>query len=88
MFPPVPGLPFDPYRGFAYTPGELFESLGQGYEATPDAGAYAWYQRTRADGDVLAPMLRAIHDDTVSDALDELLVGVQVVGDGGTSRAS
>ncbi|MFG2358080.1 LOG family protein [Streptomyces sp. NPDC048521] len=80
VFPPIPGLPFDPYRGFAYTPDELFESLDEGYEATPDAQAYAWFQRTKADGDVFASMLRAIHDDAVSDALDELLTGARVVG--------
>jgi predicted Rossmann-fold nucleotide-binding protein len=80
VFPPVPGLPFDPYRGFAYTPGELFESLEEGYEATPDARAYAWFQQTKADGDVFSSMLRAIHDDAVSDALDELLDGARVVG--------
>ncbi|MFF9176728.1 LOG family protein [Streptomyces sp. NPDC014793] len=80
VFPPIPGLPFDPYRGFAYTPDELFDSLDDGYEATPDARAYAWFQRTKADGDVFASMLRAIHDDSVSDSLDELLTGAQVVG--------
>lgn len=80
VFPPVPGLPFDPYRGFVYSPDELFESLEEGYEATPDAQAYAWFQRTKADGDIYASMLRAIHDDAVSDALDELLVGTRVVG--------
>ncbi|WP_330460085.1 LOG family protein [Streptomyces sp. NBC_00820] len=80
VFPPVPGLPFDPYRGFVYTPGELFDSLRAGYEATPDARTYAWFQRTKDDGDVFASMLRAIHDDAVSDALDELLAGARVVG--------
>ncbi|MFJ4003229.1 LOG family protein [Streptomyces sp. NPDC090023] len=80
VFPPVPGLPFDPYRGFAYTPEELFASLADGYEATPDARAYEWFQRTKSDGDILASMLRAVHDDSVSDALDELLAGARVVG--------
>ncbi|AVH56223.1 MULTISPECIES: LOG family protein [Streptomyces] len=80
VFPPVPGLPFDPYRGIVYSPDELFASLDEGYEATPDARAYAWFQRTKADGDVFASMLRAIHDDSVSDALDELLAGARVVG--------
>ncbi len=89
VFPPVPDLPFDPYRGLVYSPDELFASLADdGYEATPDARAYAWFQRTKADRDVLASMLRSIHDDSVSDALDELLSGARVVGDGGTSRAS
>ncbi|MFF3330030.1 LOG family protein [Streptomyces sp. NPDC002888] len=80
VFPPVPGLPFDPYRGFVYAPDELFDSLAEGYEATPDALAYAWFQRTKADGDIFSSMLRSIHDDAVSDALDELLVGARVVG--------
>ncbi|MEU9285508.1 Rossmann fold nucleotide-binding protein [Streptomyces sp. NPDC048275] len=80
VFPPAPGLPFDPYRGLLYTPDELFDSLDAGYEATLDARAYAWFQRAKSDGDVFASMLRAIHDDSVSDALDELLVGARVVG--------
>ncbi|KOG30387.1 MULTISPECIES: LOG family protein [Streptomyces] len=81
VFPPVPDLPFDPYRARLYTPAELFEGLATGgYEATPDARAYAWFGRTRADGDILSSMLRSLHDDAVSDALDELLVGARVVG--------
>ncbi|WP_242587364.1 LOG family protein [Streptomyces sp. MST-110588] len=81
VFPPIPGLPFDPYRGSLYGPDELFGGLEQGgYEATPDARAYRWYQRTKADGDIFASMLRSIHDDAVSDALDEHLYGARVVG--------
>ncbi|WP_367320548.1 LOG family protein [Streptomyces sp. HUAS ZL42] len=80
VFPPVPDLPFDPYRGHLYTPDELFASLDKGYEETPDALSYAWFRRTRADRDVFASTLRAVHDDSVSDALDELLVGTRVVG--------
>ncbi|MET8686135.1 Rossmann fold nucleotide-binding protein [Streptomyces sp. NPDC004732] len=81
VFPPVPGLPFNPYRGLLYTPDDLFTGLADGgYEATPDAHAYDWFQRTKADGDVFSSMLRAIHDDSISDALDELLVGSRVVG--------
>lgn len=80
VFPPVPDLPFDPYRGLLYTPDELFEDIDAGYEHTPDARSYAWFQRTRSDGDVFASMLRSIHDDSVSDALDEVLAGTRVVG--------
>ncbi|MEW1612709.1 MULTISPECIES: Rossmann fold nucleotide-binding protein [unclassified Streptomyces] len=81
VFPPVPHLPFDPYRGLLYSPEQLFAGLDAGgYEATPDALAYAWFQRTKADGDILASMLRSVHDDAISDALDELLVGARVVG--------
>ncbi|MDR6977636.1 putative Rossmann-fold nucleotide-binding protein [Streptomyces sp. 3330] len=80
VFPPVPGLSFDPYRGFVYSPDELFASLDEGYEATPDALTYAWFQRTKADGDIFGSMLRSLHDDAISDALDELLAGESVVG--------
>ncbi|WP_309029393.1 LOG family protein [Streptomyces alfalfae] len=81
VFPPVPGLPFNPYRGLLYSPDDLFAGLADGgYEATPDAHAYEWFQRTKVDGDVLSSMLRAIHDDSISDALDELLDGARVVG--------
>jgi predicted Rossmann-fold nucleotide-binding protein len=81
VFPPVPRLPFNPYRGQLYVPGELFEGLAEGgYEATPDARSYAWLQRTRNDGDIFSSMLRAVHDDAISDALDEHLVGARVVG--------
>ena len=81
VFPPVPNLPFDPYRGLLYSPDQLFEGLTEsGYETTPDARAYGWFQRTKADGDIFASMLRSVHDDAISDALDELLVGTRVVG--------
>lgn len=81
VFPPVPGLPFDPYRGLLYSPDALYEGLMDGgYAATPDARAYRWFQETRASGDAFASMLRALHDDAVSDALDEHLVGARVVG--------
>lgn len=81
VFPPVPGLPFDPYRGLLYSPDALYDGLARdGYEATPDARAYRWFRRTRSDGDAFASMLRALHDDAVSDALDELLVGRRLVG--------
>ncbi|MGW0390164.1 LOG family protein [Streptomyces sp. NPDC003042] len=80
VFPPVPDLPFNPYRGLLYTPEELFTGLSEGYEATPDALAYAWLQETEADGDIFSSLLRAVHDDAISDALDEHLAGVPVVG--------
>ncbi len=81
VFPPVPDLPFDPYRGLLYSPGELFDGLAAGgYATTSDARTYEWFQQTKADGDIYASMLRSIHDDAVSDALDEHLVGARVVG--------
>jgi predicted Rossmann-fold nucleotide-binding protein len=81
VFPPVPGLPFAPYRGLLYSADELFAGLADGgYAATPDARAYAWFQQTGSDGDIFASMLRSIHDDAMSDALDEHLDSARVVG--------
>lgn len=81
VFPPVPDLPFDPYRGSLYGPDALYEGLvDDGYEATPDARAYQWFLRTRGSGDIYASMLRSIHDDAVSDAFDELVADARVVG--------
>lgn len=81
VFPPVPELPFDPYRASLYTPEELYEGLeAEGYAGTPDARTYAWFRQTAADGDVLASMLRSIHDDAVRATLGERLRGARVVG--------
>ena len=81
VFPPVPDLPFDPYRAAPYTPDELYGGLETGgYAGTADARTYAWYRRTEGNGDVLASMLRSVHDDALSDALDERLRGSRVVG--------
>ncbi|MFK0102417.1 LOG family protein [Streptomyces sp. NPDC091040] len=81
VFPPVPGLPFDPYRGLLYSPDALYDGLArEGYAATPDALAFDWFRRTRSDGDAFASMLRALHDDAISDALAEVLDGARVAG--------
>ncbi|MFF2773695.1 LOG family protein [Streptomyces sp. NPDC058052] len=82
VFPPVPDLPFDPYRNRLYTPGELYDGVtgDGGYARTPDARSYAWFGATRADGDVFSSMLRSLHDDAVGDALDEHLAGRRTIG--------
>lgn len=82
VFPPLPALPFDPYRRTLYTPEGLYAGLPEGgrYEDTPDAGTYRWYRRTAGSGDVFASMLRVLHDDAVSRALDEALTEGRVVG--------
>ncbi|MEU6978909.1 MULTISPECIES: Rossmann fold nucleotide-binding protein [unclassified Streptomyces] len=81
VFPPVPHLPFDPYRARLYSPEELFEGVTtQPYASTPDARSYDWFQRTKGDGDIFSSMLRSLHDDAISDALDEDLALARVVG--------
>lgn len=81
VFPPVPGVPFDPYRATLYTADELYEGLPEhGYAATQDAVLYDWYRDPASRRDVFHTLLRAIHDDAMGDALTELLDHRPVVG--------
>lgn len=81
LFPIDPQLPIDPYRGALYTPAELYAGLAEGgYVATPDARAYRWLQDRRTAGDAYATLVRAMHDDAMTDALIELLDDRPVVG--------
>ena len=70
---PVPGEPVPAPRA---VPG-LRE---HGYEATPDARAYHWARDGAVQHDAFVTLLRAVHDDSITDALDEVLAGVPVVG--------
>jgi predicted Rossmann-fold nucleotide-binding protein len=80
VFPTVTDCPVDPYRARLYRPEELYAGLEHGYAATPDARAYAWHGDRLAKEDILATLLRAVHDDSVNDALTEALEGLPVVG--------
>lgn len=81
VFPAVTDAPVDPYRSHLYDAHELYAGLAErGYAGTPDARAYAWSQDVSASRDVYVMLLRAIHDDSMGDALDELCSGRRVVG--------
>ncbi|MDE9367913.1 LOG family protein [Luteipulveratus sp. YIM 133132] len=81
IFPSAPSAPVDPYRSRLYAPTELYAGLHDGgYAATPDAQAYAWAQDPGLRHDAFVTLLRAIHDHSMSDALDELLVARRTVG--------
>ena len=81
LFPTDPHAPINPYRAQLYSPHELYAGLADdGYAATPDARAYAWAQDARVRSDVFVTLLRAVHDDSMGDALDELLDGLPVAG--------
>ncbi|TWP35536.1 LOG family protein [Leekyejoonella antrihumi] len=81
IFPTDPGLPVNPYRAHLYRPTELYNGLVEsGYAATPDAHAYAWSQDPDRRRDAYATLITAIHDDSILDALDELVVRRSVVG--------
>ena len=81
VFPTDPQAPVNPYRSTLYQPHELYAGLAEkGYDATPDARAYHWSRDADAQHDAFVTLLRAIHDDSVTDALDQLIHGVATVG--------
>lgn len=77
VFPTVPEVPVNPYRGALYSPDELYAGLDGGYVATPDAAAYAWSLEGRSLDRTLAA---ALHDHAVDDALEEFTEGRDLVG--------
>lgn len=89
IFPELPGLPFDPYRGGLYTAPELYAGLGEdAYEHTPDALVYAWTRRDDAGRSGLdAALATTLHDHAIGAALAQLLdddgaSGVRIPGRG------
>jgi predicted Rossmann-fold nucleotide-binding protein len=79
VFPSIPELPFDPYRGELYTPDELYAALAEGrYTATPDAQIYAWSRQR--DTTPERALSRTLHDHAVDRALDTALHGRRCVG--------
>ncbi|HET6563378.1 MAG TPA: Rossmann fold nucleotide-binding protein [Marmoricola sp.] len=74
VFPDVPDVPVNAYRGTLYTAEELYDGLDRGYDATLDARIYAW-SRGPARADVAATLAQSLHDHAVDDALRELLEG-------------
>ncbi|KGN40513.1 LOG family protein [Knoellia aerolata] len=81
VFPTDPHAPVNPYRATLYQPHELYAGLLEhGYEGTPDALAYHWSRDATLHHDAFVNLLRAVHDDSVSDALTEFLHGAPVVG--------
>ncbi|SDO73565.1 Predicted Rossmann fold nucleotide-binding protein [Pedococcus dokdonensis] len=81
VFPSDPHAPVDPYRATLYTAAELYAGLEtDGYESTPDYRAYQWMRDGAVHRDAFVTLLRAIHDDSISDALDEFTGQRPVVG--------
>ncbi|MBP2411864.1 putative Rossmann-fold nucleotide-binding protein [Arthrobacter stackebrandtii] len=72
IFPALPHVPFNAYRGRLYSGAELFDGIRGGeYERVPDARIYQWSLQT---GPALhSTLASAIHDHAITDALDEFL---------------
>jgi predicted Rossmann-fold nucleotide-binding protein len=68
VFPAIPDVPVDPYRGTLYTPRELYDAAA--YPATLDARAYGWSQE-HDDHDAL--LARTLHDHAIDVALSDWL---------------
>ena len=77
LFPRVPHVPVDPYRAALYSPEELYAGLADGYDATPDARAYAW---SRGGNDLADQLAQALHDHAIDDALTEFAAPRRLVG--------
>jgi predicted Rossmann-fold nucleotide-binding protein len=80
VFPAIPALPFDAYRGRLYDADELYAGLEHGYDATPDARIYAWSRQQDSKGDTSRTLAAALHDHAIADALSELPNDVPWVG--------
>ena len=80
MFPAIPSLPFDSYRGTLYDAEELYAGLERGYDATPDARIYAWSRQHDEKGDTSRTLAAALHDHAIADALDDLPDGKPWIG--------
>lgn len=81
IFPVDPHAPIDAYRNALYSPAELYAGIDEGgYASTPDARAYAWLGDCEARHDAYATALRALHDDSMRDALHEALQRRRTVG--------
>jgi predicted Rossmann-fold nucleotide-binding protein len=78
IFPALPGVPFDPYRGELYTSAELYAGIGDAeYEATLDARVYAWgHHRDGGTRSLNAALATTLHDHAIGSALDALLAGL------------
>ena len=80
VFPAFIGIPFNPYRGSLYTPGELMDgydrSAPRPRSGTVDTQIYDYFHERQLDGRE-APVMDAlafrIHDHAIDDALRDLL---------------
>lgn len=73
VFPEMPDLPFNPYRAKLYQATELYDGIlaGRLYADSTDAIVYGWLRAQPEPLPVPATLAMALHDQAISDALDE-----------------
>ena len=97
IFPNIPDLPYQPYRGHLYTREELMQGWTPQEDNSVDKKIYDHFEaKGRANPDVLEALAQRLHDHAVDDALTDLLEGrvekdgkkkvVAVMGGHGTPR--
>ena len=83
-FPNVPDTPFIKYRGLLYTPEELQGNYRVGdessYQETADGMIYSHFCKAGPNPDDVAEALtRRLHDMSITDAMQEFIVGKRIV---------
>lgn len=79
VFPQLPHLPFDSYRPTLYSPAELYDAIlrGELYSMTTDAAIYSWARSLPVPEDLASSLAMTLHDHAVTDALEELMAGIE-----------
>ncbi|KRF15859.1 LOG family protein [Nocardioides sp. Soil796] len=75
VFPVVPDVPVDTYRGTLYSPAELYDTTP--YDACLDARVYAW---SKQPPDLDVTLAQALHDHAIDNALGSWRTGRRLVG--------
>ena len=95
VFPPLPDLPFNPYRAALYKADELYDTMAADtsakYATTLDGRVYAWYMAKGRRAALPDGLGMSLHDQAIGEAMDDLLAVVEaplvgVMGGHGTLR--
>ena len=78
VFPPLPHVPFNPYRSCLYSAEELYANLASGYHKSFDGRAYAWYTANTKTKSLPANLAMSLHDQAIGDALEDWLATIDV----------
>lgn len=92
FFPPMPGLPYQPFRGKLYTVDELFDpprlmercrqNCDSAYSQTLDGQIYEHFCRNGRSRpqEMTESLAQRLHDHSITDGIESLIAGRSVVG--------